>query len=455
MKTSKPITVISMIVFLAVLLTLNGCSSSDDSIAVATGSTQNDSSGSGSELLASPAARELNPVNTPDESEIFVEDNNRFAVELYHEVRGQNDNLFFSPYSISIAMAMTWAGAKNDTETQMADTMQFTHSQQKLHSLFNELDLDLNNRDYSDTENSDKFLTLNVSNEIWAQKDFYFLESFLDTLMINYGVGVRSVDYIKDSNQACQDINDWVAEQTEDKIKDLVTPSDITPLTRLVLTNTIFFKASWLIPFDPDKTYDGTFYLNDGSTAAVPMMIPDYGIGENSVQYPAVKGSDYTAIELPYFGEDFSMLIIMPDSGMFNSFEQNMDNTKINEIIDSLEGRNVTLRLPKFESTLKLGLNETLKEMGMPDAFDSGLADFSGMNGDTNLYIGKVIHQAAITLDEAGTEASAATAVIAALDSVPTDIMDITINRPFIYLIRDNQTGTTLFMGRMMDPTAG
>ena len=305
MKTIISITKTLGFVFLAVtILTISSCNSSDDrQVNEVISSLESDS---GVKVLTSQEKRDLAPSNPLDETEQLVEDNNNFAIDLYHAASDKSDNLFFSPYGISIAIAMTWAGAENETETQMAETMQFIFSQDKLHSLFNELDLDLNNRDYSDSENSGKFLKLKISNEIWAQEDFYFLETFLDTLMINYGVGVRYVDYINNSDQACDDINDWVAEKTENKIQNLLNPSDINQLTRLVLTNAIFFKASWLTP---------------------------------------------------------------------------------NEITDSLEVRDVNLRMPKFENTLKLNLNDILSEMGMPDAFDSNLADFSGMNGETDLYI--------------------------------------------------------------------
>lgn len=402
-------------------------------------------------FISSLESRELDPDNTGDELNSFVADNNSFAFDLYHSISSESENMFFSPYSISVAMAMTWAGARNQTETQIADTLRFSFSQEKLHSLFNDLDLDLNNRNQGDPANDDKHLNLNISNEVWGQKDFSFLDTYLDTLMINYGAGIRLVDFMNNPEQGRLAINDWVAEQTENKIKDLLAQNDVTNQTRLVLTNTIYFNASWGIPFDPVHTYDGIFHLDDATTVTVPMMIPKEGSGENGEKYAAVSGTDYTAVQLPYYGDAFSMLIIVPDTGMFDNFELNLSSTAIDEIVNSLEIQEVDLRMPKFENESKLDLTETLSDMGIIDAFVPGTADFSGMDGRLDLFIGKVIHQAAITLDEAGTEASAATAVSMYITSIP-DPLEIIIDRPFIYLIRDNQTGTILFLGRVKNP---
>lgn len=403
------------------------------------------------ELLASTGTRVLIPDNKENELDLLVSDNNTFAIDLYHAVRDEEENLFFSPYSISAAMAMTWAGARNQTEIQMANTLQFNFSQEKLHSLFNELDLDLNNRNQNPSGNDANYLELKICNEVWGQQDYSFLDTYLDTLMMNYGAGIRLVDFINNPEEARLDINSWVAKQTENKIEDLLAQNDIMSLTRLVLTNTIYFNASWGIPFDPDQTYDGLFYLEDGTTITIPMMVPEPGDGENGESYAAFEGPWYKAVELPYYGNVFSMVVILPDSGMFGTFEQNLDVSIIDEIVNNLEIREVTLRMPKFECESRLNLSATFSEMGMPDAFLSGVADFSGMDGTLDLFISKVIHQASITLDEAGTEAAAATAVILSLRGMP-DPIEIIIDRPFIYMIRDNQTGTVLFLGRVKNP---
>jgi serpin B len=406
---------------------------------------------SGPDLLISSETRDLSPNNTGDELDLFVRHNNTFAFDLYHAMSGEDENMLFSPYSISVAMAMAWAGARNQTETQMADTLQFNFPQEKLHSLFNELDLDLNNRNENDPENSDKYLKLNIVNEVWGQEDYPFLETYLDTLMLNYGAGIRLVDFMYNPEQARLDINDWVAEETENRIGDLLNQGDVTIYTRLVLTNVIYFNASWGIPFNPDDTYDGIFHLEDGTSVTVRMMIPKAGSGENGETYAATQGPGYQAVELPYYGGDFSMVVIVPDSGVFGAFEQDLDSSVIDEIIGNLEVQEVDLRMPKFEYESRIDLAGTLSAMGMPDAFIPYVADFSGMDGTLDLFIKKIIHQASITLDEAGTEAAAATAVIMSLTSI-TDPLEISIDRPFIYMIRDNLTGTILFLGRIKNP---
>ena len=403
-------------------------------------------------FLSSSETRILNPDNTENEISLFTADNNTFAFDLYHMIIDKEENLFFSPYSISAAMAMTWAGARNQTETQMANTLWFNFSQEKLHSLFNELDLDLNNQNQNDPENNDKYLKINISNEVWGQKEYPFLDAYLDILMLNYGAGIRLVDFINNPEQARLTINDWVAKQTENRIEDLLGQNDITSNTTLVLTNTIYFNAAWAIPFDPDQTCDGIFYLEDGSTVTVPMMIPEAGNGENHESYAATEGPDYQAVQLPYYGDSFSMVIIIPDSGTFEAFEQDLDSTFMVEIINNLEEQQVDLRMPKLEYKSKLNLSDTLSDMGMQDAFLNGNADFSGMDGTLNLYISKIIHQASITLDEAGTEAAAATAVVMTYEYLPEDPLVINVDRPFIYIIRDNQSGAILFLGRVKNP---
>jgi serpin B len=407
--------------------------------------------------LKSPLERDMAPVYTENELRQLVTDNNTFAFELYHMIKDKTDNLFFSPYSISLALAMTYAGAKNETEKQMAATLHFNFPQDKLHSLFNALDLELANRKQSEPNEGDengKYLKLNIANAIWAQEDYPFLDEFLDVLAVNYGAGLWLVDFQSNPEQARLTINDWVAQQTEDKIKELLEENDIDQMTALVLTNVIYFNAAWAIPFDKEATYNGNFHLTDGGTITIPMMIPEPGSGKNGEDHAAVEGPGYLAVELPYYGGEFSMLIVIPDQGTFTAFEQRLDYTLVEEIVNNLSVREITLRMPKFGYETKFDLSKTLADMGMPDAFNSWVADFSGMDGGfRDLYIGKVVHQAFISVDEAGTEAAAATAVVIKYTSIP-DPLEVIINRPFIYMIRDNKTGAILFMGRVKKPVS-
>jgi serpin B len=417
------------------------------------GSNQNSPVRNGNELKSS-RERNTSPVYTENELSQFVRDNNTFVFDLYHAIKSKAENLFFSPYSISVALAMTYAGARNQTEAQMAATLHFNFPQDKLHSLFNALDLELSSRKQSVSTEEGKYLKLKIANAIWAQEDYPFLDEFLDTLAVNYGAGIWLVDFQSDPEQARLTINDWVARQTENKIKDLLEEGDIDQLTALVLTNAIYFNAAWAIPFNQEVTYNGNFYLTDGSTIMVPMMIPEEGSGENGEAYAAAVGPGYQAVELPYYGGEFSMLIVIPDQGTFTTFEQRLDYPLIEEIVNNLQGLDITLRMPKFGYESKFDLSKTLADMGMPDAFNSWTADFSGMDGGfRDLYIGKVIHQAFISVDEAGTEAAAATAVEIKYTSVQ-DPLEVIINRPFIYMIRDIKTGAILFLGRVKNPAS-
>ncbi len=402
--------------------------------------------------LKSLLARDTSPVYTENELRQLVSDNNSFAFELYHMIKTESDNIFFSPYSISVALAMTHAGARNETETQMAKALHFNFPQAKLHSLLNALDLELASRKQSEPNEGGKYLKLNIANAIWAQEGYPFLHQFLDTLAVNYAAGLWLVDFKSNPAQACLTINDWVARQTANKITDLLDQGDIDEFTRLVLTNAIYFNTAWAIPFNEEATYDGNFYLTDGSITTVPLMIPEEGYGENGEAYTAAPGPGYQAVELPYYGGEFSMLIVIPDQGRFTAFEQSLDYPLIQEIVNNLSEENITIRMPKFACESQFDLSKALADMGMPDAFNSQKADFSGIDGGVGqLYIGEVVHKTFISVDEAGTEATAATAVVVFGIGVQ-EPREIIINRPFIYMIRDIKTGAILFLGRVKNP---
>ncbi|NIM14153.1 MAG: serpin family protein [Candidatus Aminicenantes bacterium] len=406
--------------------------------------------------LKSPLARDTSPVYTENELRQLVSDNNTFAIELYHMIKDKGDNLFFSPYSISVALAMTYAGARNETETQIAATLNFNFPQDKLHSLFNALDLELASRKQSDTQEGDeggKYLKLNIANAIWVQQDFPILDEYLDLLAVNYGAGIWLVDFQSNPEQARLTINDWVARETEDKIKDLLARGMIDILTRLVLTNVIYFNGAWALPFNKEYTQEEDFYLMDGGTVTVPMMRPEPGgYGENNEVHTAAVGPGYQAVELPYYGGEFSMLIVIPDMGTFATFEQQLDYSFIEEVVANLRQETIILKMPKFGYESEFDLSKTLSDMGMPNAFAGGAADFSGIDGRVGqLFISAVVHKAFISVDEEGTEAAAATAVIFT-ESAVEDPLQIFINRPFIYMIRDIKTGAILFLGRVKKP---
>ncbi|HDN78929.1 MAG: serpin family protein [Chloroflexi bacterium] len=379
----------------------------------------------------------------------LVSGNNAFALDLYQALREKEGNLFYSPFSISLALAMTYAGARGETERQMADTLHFTLPQNRLHPAFNALELELTQRGKAtgeQAEKSEEGFQLHIANAIWGQEGYKFLPEFLDTLAENYGAGIRLLDFQKAPEKSRQVINDWVSKQTEGKIKDLIPKGLINELTRLVLTNAIYFNARWLHPFDKRQTRDGTFHLLDGSEVTVPMM-------RQTELLRYAEGDGYQAVELPYRMPGFSMLILLPEANRFEEFEASLNGELINAIVKSLDSKNVALTMPKFKFESSFLLAKTLAQMGMPDAFLLERADFSGMDGTRNLFIREVTHKAFVSVDEEGTEAAAATAVIVALKAVISPPIKVIVDHPFIFLIRDNETGTILFMGRVMNPS--
>jgi len=380
----------------------------------------------------------------------LAQGNTAFALDLYHAASGDQDNVFFSPYSVSLALAMTYAGSRANTEQQMAGVMHYDLPQDKLHPGFNWLDQELAGR--KNIENGSagadgKGFRLNVVNDIWGQDGYSFLSPFLDTLSGNYGAGLRRLDFQKDPDKARLIINDYISEHTEQRIKDLIPSGIIDTLTRLVLTNAIYFNASWLYQFSPDKTGDGLFTRLDGTQITVPMM---------HYQDPAslgyFQGNGFQAVEMPYEGSKLSMVILLPDEGQFESFQSSLNADKLTQVLGQEASELMYLTMPKFSFSSKFMLSKVLIGMGMNDAFSPADADFSGIDGSRNLYIGEVIHQAFVKVDEAGTEAAAATAVIMQVAAMPVQQKNVIIDRPFVFLIRDVPTGTILFMGRVLEP---
>jgi serpin B len=397
-------------------------------------------------VLKSDKPRITSPNVPQGDLDELVSDNSTFALDLYQQLKESDGNLFYSPYSISLALAMTYAGARGETEEQMARALDFGLPQDRLHPAFNSLAIELAKRGEGAKGKDDEGFRLNIVNAIWGQKDYEFLNDFLDTLAENYGAGLRILDFIGAPEESRITINDWVSEQTEGKIKDLIPQGMINLLTRLVLTNAIYFNAAWASPFNENATSDGVFHLINGDQVTVPMM-------RQTESFGYAEGDNYQAVELPYDGNELSMVILLPDSGQFSDFEGSLDFPKLGRILDSIRYQEVALTMPKFEFDSSFDLKTTLSDMGMPVAFTTD-ANFSGMNGQRNLYITDVVHKAFVSLDEAGTEAAAATAVIVGLTAVPAQPVTVNIDRPFIFMIRDIETGALLFVGRILDPSA-
>jgi serpin B len=388
-------------------------------------------------------AAEMTPLATATaDRTAVVEGNNAFAIDLYNQLRTQSGNLFFSPDSISTAMAMTYAGARGGTATEMAKTLHFTLPPQRLHPAMGGLLGDLNGP-------HDGY-QLRMANALWAQQGYTFLDDFLKLTNSDYGAGFKQVDF-KDAAEAARlSINQWVEQQTDDKIKDLLQPGVLSSRTRLVLANAIYFKGDWQTQFDKAQTRDEDFHLSAVQNAKAPMMHRDGG-------FNYFDGGTFQILEIPYKSAELSMIILLPNNvgGLF-ALEQSLTSPNTKQWVSQLRPvPKVILTLPKFKMTRQFELQDSLGAMGMTLAFDAH-ADFSGMTGNRDLFISAVIHKAYIDVNEEGTEAAAATAVVmrsmlARMQQPAPPVFRA--DHPFIFLIRDNRSGGILFMGRVSDPT--
>ncbi len=399
-------------------------------------------------VAQSDAPRVTSPEVSGDDMAALAAGNTAFAFDLYKvltEASGDEANLFYSPYSISVALAMTYAGAEGETEREMAEALHFTLPEAQLHPAFNALSLALASRGAGAEGKDDQGFRLHVVNAIWGQRGYEFLQAFLDTLAQHYGAGLRLLDFKAVPEEARATINDWVSEQTEGKIEDLIPQGAIDTLTRLVLTNAIYFNAAWAAPFEAERTKDGPFHGLEGEPITVPMM-------HQTASFGYAEGSGYQAVELPYDGHELSMVILVPEAGQFAGVESMLDAQEIDALLDRLGVQRVALTMPKFKVESSFSLVDALTALGMPSAFAEA-ANFSGMDGTRELFITDVLHKAFVDVDEAGTEAAAATAVIVGLKAaMPEEPVEVTVDRPFMFLIRDMKTGTVLFVGRVMDP---
>ena len=375
---------------------------------------------------------------------------NGFAFDLYRAaVKGKDDNLIYSPYSIGMAFSMVYAGARGKTEAQMRDVLGFL-PQQHQHPAANGLERHLavlgTGAPSPDQEQGEAF-QLKDANAVWGQRGFPFLDAYLRTLAEQYGAGVRAVDFQSDPEGGRKLVNDWVADQTEDHIRDIVPPGVIDPQTRLVLANAIYFKAAWLFPFEKDATKDGSFTLLDGDNVMVPMMT------QNMDPVPFAKGDDYQAVVLSYTGNAVDMVVIVPDAGGFDAVERRLSAGLLKNVRAASERGRATITMPRFDFESNVPLTDLLPDMGMPDAFQPYIADFSGITGNKDLYISKALHRATIKADERGTEATAATVIaVRQVSGSATQPIHLTIDRPFIFAITERETGAILFLGRVTNP---
>ncbi len=371
-------------------------------------------------------------------------DLNAFALALYQKLKEQDGNLFVSPFSISTCLAMAYAGARGETATQMAQALRFPLDQERVHPTLGRLLESLN------AEQRERTYQLVVANALWGQRGYGFFRDFLDLLRTRYGSELHEVDFATGAEAARQTINEWVEEQTREKIKDLIGPGMLDPLTRLVLTNAIYFKGRWRSPFEKDATHPALFHMTAGPPGSDDVDVPMMAHTED---FGYMEGEGFQALELPYEGDAFSMVIFLPKrpDGL-EGFEQSLTSDNLTALLPRLQIQEVQVFLPKFKMTSAFQLSEILRSMGMMDAFTLGTADFSGMTDREKLAIAEVIHKAFIEVNEEGTEAAAATATEMLGCAEPPSTPVFRADHPFVFPIRDVRSESILFMGRVVDP---
>jgi serine protease inhibitor len=380
----------------------------------------------------------------------LVSSNTAFALSLYGQLRTNDGNLFLSPYSISTCLAMTYAGSHGDTAAQMSDVMGFETNQQQFASLYGQLQTQL------ESDQQTNALELNIADALWTQEGFPFLSSFLETATNQYQANVNQIDFSTEAGLAVQEINDWVAQETQNNIQNILAPGSINGSTRLVLANAIYFLGAWTASFEVTNTSIQPFYLSSSNAVAVPLMYQpppsSYpGGGLNGISY--LSASNFQAVEMPYASNQLSMVILLPNQvDGLAQLEQELSPAFLSNVLARLSPADCAVYLPRFTLETSFQLSSTLAEMGMPDAFEPGLADFSGIDGATDLSISAVFHKAWVQVNEAGTEAAAATVVIVADLIPPPPPVSFRADHPFVFFIRDTQTGSILFMGRLANP---
>ncbi|MDR2154142.1 MAG: serpin family protein [Burkholderiaceae bacterium] len=423
----------------AALLLLQACGGDDDSSGA--GTSQAPANGT---LVSSSLARNTSLNVSDADAAALREGNTAFAADIYktlgNDPQFANKNLFFSPYSLSVALAMTSAGARGATASELKNAMHFTLPDDRLHTAFGALDLALTQRPPAAEGKAP--VALNIANSLWGEATMKFEQPFLDTLAVDYGAGVRLADFISAPDTARVAINDWVAGETKDKIRDILPNGSITTDTRAVLVNAVYFKADWSSPFSVEATVAGTFHGPNGDTDAQMMHTTD--------KFAYGAGSGWRAVRLPYDG-GLTFTAILPDD--LAAFESSLDATRLAGIDGALQPTRVDLTMPKFKiEDASFSATDALKTLGVKALFDEKNADLSGIANPKprKLFVGNILHKAFIDVDEKGTEAAAATGTIFGVATAAPQPLPVTLvlDKPFVFLIRDNATGAVLFLGR-------
>jgi serine protease inhibitor len=394
------------------------------------------------------------------QDESLVEGSTAFALDLYAQLKGRAGNLFFSPHSISTCLAMTYAGARGETERQMSRVLHFSKDQGRLHAAFGEL-----LRQLEDAKKEivipglsggkvkyavEPAIQLSIANALWAQEGHPFLPAFLEIATGNYQANVKQANFKTEAAAATGEINRWVAAKTKDKIQNIVPPGSVDELTRLALANAVYFKGAWAEPFEETATTTQSFHLSNTREIDARLM-------HQTAEFKYTENKDFQAVELPYNGQMLSMVILLPrridDCG---DLENQLTPALLSSCLAKMKTKKVEVFLPRFELESSFDLSGTLSKMGMPDAFRWPGADFSGLDGIGGLFISGLFHKAWGEINERGTEAAAVTACLVAglcqIDKPPPPPPVFRADHPFIFLIRDIRSGCLLFAGRLADP---
>ncbi len=397
-------------------------------------------------LIVSGCTQQPGPASEPADDtgwtleavDTVIEANNRFAMDFYSNLMGKEEgNIFFSPYSISTALAMTYEGARGKTADEMQYVFYFPGEDVRRPGFA---------RIYNELNQANAAYKLSTANSLWAQENYTFLDEYFNITESYYRGKVTNLDFARKTEESRQTINTWVEEQTNNKIKDLFPEGTIKPSTRLVLTNAIYFKGTWVKQFDESKTTDQDFRISSDQTVKVPMMQR----ADDKAVFNYTETDDLQVLEMLYEGDDLSMLILLPKDDDLDSLEESLTVENLSQWRDGMRSQRVNVYIPRFTFESKYIMNDNLKEMGMPTAFTWD-ADFSGMTGSRDLYIGFVIHQAFVDVNEEGTEAAAATGV-SMMETSAIMIQTFLADHPFIFIIQQRETGNILFMGRVTDP---
>ncbi|HME54288.1 MAG TPA: serpin family protein [Candidatus Lokiarchaeia archaeon] len=370
----------------------------------------------------------------------IVDANNQFALDLFSSIKnGTSGNIFFSPYSIFVAFAMAHEGARGQTAAEIQSVFHFPTDNAILRSSLEALSNKLNEKDAN--------YILRIANALWVQKNYTLLNEFLAVIEKYYAGNATNVDFSGANEQTRQTINAWVENKTNNKITDLIPEGQLVPLTVLLLTNAIYFNGTWVKQFNENETRNENFKVSENQTVEVPMM----SCNDTRATFNFAQEANLQILEMPYLGGNQSMLVLLPKDGNLASLEDSLTLKKLNQWRSELFGQRVNVYFPRFDFTTRYNLNENLKEMGMPTAFLHEAADFSGIDGTRNICIGSVIHKANVNVNEKGTEAAAATAVV--FTALCSQNFVFHADHPFMFMIQDRTTGIILFMGSVVNPT--